>query len=78
MNALERAETKAELLRREFLPTWTAIRSAVEDLVGSYNRTGKGRVFPATVRSQEGDRAVIVSCGKGLATDAFKSRDDHH
>jgi hypothetical protein len=71
MNAFERAETKAQLLRREFLPMWTAVRSAVEDLIGSYNRTEKGRFFPAVLRSQEGDRAVIVTCDKGLANDRF-------
>ena len=55
------------------MPTWTAVRSAVEDLVGSYNRTTNGQRFPATVRSQAGDRAVIISCVKGLATDAFNN-----
>jgi hypothetical protein len=71
MNAFERAETKVQLLSREFLPAWTALRSAIDDLIGSYNRTEKGKLYPAGRRLQEGDRAVIVSCDKGLSNDRF-------
>lgn len=71
MNAFERAESKAQLLRRECLPIWAALRSAVEDLIRSYNRTQKGGFYPAALQPIEGDRALVISCEKGLANDRF-------
>jgi hypothetical protein len=71
MDPFERAEAKRHLLAREIIPVWAEFRSEVQSLTDSYNRTSKGRIYPAKLKVLHDARALVVTSITGPAGDQY-------
>jgi hypothetical protein len=60
-DALARTETRSEIV---LIRQWTQFRVALKDLVDSYNRNPKGKLFPATLKA-ENENKYFVECPQG-------------
>lgn len=57
-------------IRKAIAPLWVQFRTAVEELVRSYNVIEEGKKHPAKT-SQNGDMSITVSCDLGKDKDEF-------